>query len=144
MQDRHFRIFQMTRLFIFICWAARENPSTSRWHGALLSTERGQGGGWGKKGIVGLFLGAVCTSLTRPCYCLCTSSRLELLLRGLSAFSPDNAQLCLTGDLRSVLVSAPGLRFKGKVQSKKKKLVISPQLQHIICWHCEKQNGAFL
>lgn len=74
------------------------------------------------RGIVGLFLGAVeavCTSLTLPCYCLCTGSRLRLLLRGLSAFSPDNTQLCLTGDLRPVLVPPPGLHFKGKVQSKK-------------------------
>lgn len=76
----------------------------------------------GERGIVGLFLGAVeavCTSLTLPCYCLCTGSRLKLPLRGLSAFSPDNTQLCLTGDLRPVLVPPPGLHFKGKVQSKK-------------------------
>lgn len=74
------------------------------------------------KGIVGLFLGAVeavFTSLTLSCYCLCTSSRLELPLKDLSAFFPDNTQLCLTGDLQPMLVPPPSLHFKEKVQSKK-------------------------
>lgn len=124
MQDRHRRIFQMTRLFIFV-WSVMEENSPPL-GGRVLCFPPGEdtrkGGGWGQgrgEGACGIVSGGSGGSLYQPCYCLCTSSRLELPLRGLSAFSPDNTQLCLTGDLRSVLVPPPGLHFKGKAQSKK-------------------------